>query len=236
MAAPLPADAADPFAGLPVIDPLPLLLAAARGDQRVLIGLAAEPGAGKSTLAAQLCADVNAAHPGACVALSVDGFHLTRAQLTAGAAGRSAEESHRRRGAPWTFDPRAAAARLRAVRAAGASGARVAWPAFDHAVKDPEEDAVAIEPAARVVIVEGLYLLHRADGWEALEGLLDACYYVGTPFALADARLLARHQQAWGISEAEARQRIAENDGVNALLCRASIARAAGVVLPRSQA
>jgi pantothenate kinase len=221
--------------GRPIIDPLPLLLAAAARDGRTLFGLAAEPGAGKTTLAAQLCADVNAAHPGACIALSMDGFHLTRAQLSQGVAGRSAEESHARRGAPWTFAPAALAAKLRAVRAGygAAAAAPVGWPGFEHAKKDPEEDALLVAPTVRVVLVEGLYLLHRADGFEALEGALDATWYLATPFAVADARLCQRHQVAWVISEAEARSRIAVNDGVNALLCRQGIARADGLVQSR---
>ena len=217
-----------------MVDPLPILLAAARGPQRRLFGIAAEPGAGKTTLAGQLCADVNAVYPGACVALSMDGYHLRRAQLSEGVGGRSAEESHRRRGAPFTFDAAGLAAKLRAVRE-GFGAAPVAWPAFDHAVKDPVQNAVVVSPEARVVIVEGLYLLHRSDGFEALEGLLDATYYLATPFPLADARLLARHQEAWGISEAEARQRISENDGPNALLVRQGIPRATALVNSRDQ-
>jgi pantothenate kinase len=209
------------------LDPLPVLLAAAAAGQRRLFGIAAEPGAGKTTLAAQLCALVNAAHPGRCAALSADGYHLYRAQLEQGVAGRSAAESLARRGAPWTFDAGALAARLRDVRAATSA---VPWPGFDHAVGDPEEDHVLVQPSVAVVLVEGLYLLHREDGWGALEGLLDATWYLDTPPETAQQRLCARHQQAWGIPAEEARQRIALNDGPNALLVRQGRVRASGLV------
>ena len=214
------------------LDPLPVLLAAAAAGQRRLYGIAAEPGAGKTTLAAQLCALVNAEHPGRCAALSADGYHLYRAQLAQGVAGRSAAESLARRGTPWTFDAAALAAGLRAVRAGG--GSAVGWPGFDHAVGDPEEGHVLVQPSVTVVLVEGLYLLHRGDGWGALEGLLDATWYLDTPPETAQQRLCARHQQAWGISAEEARQRIALNDGPNAELVRQGRARASGLVHCRS--
>ena len=230
----------DPAGGVPALpgappelDPLPLLLAAAAAPGRSLFGLAAEPGAGKTTLAAQLCARVNAARPGSCVALSMDGFHLYRAQLAQGVAGRSPAEALARRGAPWTFDPAALAAKVRAVRA-GYGAAAVGWPGFDHAVGDPEEGHVLVQPCVAVVLVEGLYLLHRGDGWGALEGLLDATWYLDTPPETAQQRLCARHQQAWGISAEEARQRIALNDGPNAELVRQGRARASGLVHCRS--
>ena len=211
-------------------DPLQALVAFAAQGERRMVCLVAEPGAGKTTLAAQLERDVNERFPGACRALSMDGFHLTRAQLDGGVAGRSPAECHRRRGAPWTFDGPGFAARLRALKKG--TGA-VAWPAFDHAKKDPEEDAVVVEATVTVVLVEGLYCLHRADGFEGCEGMFDLAWYLGTPFDLAHKRLVARHQAAWGISEEEAEKRANENDGVNALLVRASAKNASGIVSSR---
>jgi pantothenate kinase len=218
----------------PPVDPLPILLAAAAGGgprsgPRCIFGLCGEPGSGKSTLAGQLCAAVNAVHPEACVALSMDGYHIPLAALSAGVAGRTPEESLLRRGAPWTFHAAALCTQLRAVREG--QGA-VSWPAFDHAKGDPEEGAVAIPPSVRVVLLEGLYLLHTADGWEGLQGLLDATWWLGTEPEVSSARLLARHQQAWGISREEASQRIARNDALNAQLCQATMPRADGVIAP----
>jgi pantothenate kinase len=83
-----------------------------------------------------------------------------------------------------------------------------------------------------LVLVEGLYLLHRADGWEALEGLLDAVYYLDTPPQLAAQRLCQRHMAAWGISEAEALARIARNDGLNAQLVAGTRGSASALLAP----
>jgi pantothenate kinase len=69
---------------------------------RLLIGLVGVPGAGKTTLAAQWATHLNAAHGvGTAVALGMDGFHLTKAQL---AQFPDPVAAFARRGAPWTFD------------------------------------------------------------------------------------------------------------------------------------
>jgi pantothenate kinase len=66
-------------------------------DTRILIGVAGIPGAGKTTLTAQLCQQLNQ-HFQSTVSIMVpmDGFHLTHAQLD---ALPNAAEAHRRRGA-----------------------------------------------------------------------------------------------------------------------------------------
>ena len=93
-----------------------LARASARQGRRALVALAGLPGSGKSTAAAQWSEAVNAAlGPGHMLALGMDGFHLTRAQL---AAMPDPEAALRRRGSPWTFDPAALAQRLKALREA----------------------------------------------------------------------------------------------------------------------
>jgi pantothenate kinase len=192
-----------------------LALLEAHPSRRTVVGIVGLPGSGKSTIAAQLAAEVNAqAGPGTVLALGMDGFHLSRAAL---AQLPDPAVALARRGAPWTFDPAGLAQRIAALRTASLEPAAtpVLWPAFDHSVGDPQEDAVAIGPATRLVLVEGLYLLHRAHGWN-LHGLLDACWYLDVPMAVAMQRLVARHQAAWGLSVAQAEARLALNDSLNA--------------------
>ena len=62
-------------------------------------------------------------------------------------------------------------------------------PAFDHARKDPDFDAIAILPQHRLVLIEGLYVC-RSD-WPA--HLLDERWLLDTDPALARQRLIARH-------------------------------------------
>lgn len=185
------------------------------GAPRLLIGMVGLPGAGKTTLAAQLAAAVDACTAsGTAVALGMDGFHLTQAQLRMLPDPAAA---FARRGAPWTFDPQAFQARLDMVRAA-AGRAAVPWPGFEHAVGDPVAAATTVAAATRLVIVEGLYLLHRADGWEAVSRRFDERWYLDTPLETALERLALRHMQAWGISRDEAERRIARNDRLNAAI------------------
>jgi len=81
------------------------------------------------------------------------------------------------------------------------------------------------------VLLEGLYLLHAGDGWGGVAPLLAACFYLDTPPHVARARLIARHQAAWGLSKEEATARADKNDGVNALLVRATRGAANAAVL-----
>ena len=184
-----------------------------RAGPRSLLGLVGVPGSGKSTRAARLAEDVNArAGPGTLVALGMDGFHLPRAALR---RRPDADAAIARRGAPWTFDVPALAARLQSVREA-AGQADVSWPEFRHEMGDPVEGARTVGAATRLVLVEGLYLLHPADGWDAVSRLFDECWFLDTPLEIALTRLAARHRAAWNWTRAEADARIAANDRLNA--------------------
>lgn len=188
---------------------------------RVIIGLAGLPGGGKSTLAHRLCDEVNAqAGPGAMAVLGMDGFHLTRAQLL---QMPDPDAALARRGAPWTFDSSALASRLRALREAREV---VSWPDFQHEVGDPVEDAHRVAPDVRLVLVEGLYLLHDADGWAEVGRGFDEIWYLDTPLDVALGRLARRHMSAWGMTRQEAEARIAANDRLNAEIVAASRFRA----------
>jgi pantothenate kinase len=194
-------------------------------SRRIVMGLVGLPGSGKSTTAARLADEVNAgAGAGTAVALGMDGFHLTRAAL---ARFPDPAAALRRRGSPWTFDPAGLAARLKVLRdvSPGADMPPVMWPGFEHGVGDPVEEAVSIAPSTRLVLLEGLYLLHRADGWN-LAGLLDECWYLDVPMDVAMQRLTARHRATWNLTQAEAEARIAVNDRLNADIVLQSRARA----------
>ena len=201
--------------------------------RRRVIGLAGLPGSGKSTLARQLADAVNAqADPGSMLALGMDGFHLTRAALSAFADPTAALA---RRGAPWTFDPVALADALRTLQEVLPDGSfrPVPWPGFEHGVGDPVPAAITVAPTVRLVLVEGLYLLHRRDGW-ALDGLLDECWFLDVAPETAMVRLTARHQASWGLTHDQAQERIASNDRFNADTVLQGRARADWLVTPTS--
>ena len=194
-------------------------------QRRRLIGVTGVPGSGKSVFAAQLADALNWTQ-GSLIAsvVGVDGFHLSRHAL---ARFPDPDAALARRGAPWTFDAAALARQLRLLRSPEtlATTAIVAWPGFEHSVGDPIPDALAVPASARVVFVEGLYLLHRCDGWQ-LDGLLDECWFLDTPADVAEARLVQRHMASWEITADAARARIASNDHLNGLLVLSGRSRA----------
>ena len=222
-------DQAPPWLAHP-IEQLARLQAQLPDAKRVVVGLAGLPGAGKSTLAQFWVEQINQRHgAGTAVVIGMDGFHLTRAQL---AAMPDPQAALARRGAPWTFDPQALALRLQLVRGtlpcadADSTGTgAVRWPEFAHGVGDPQIDAITILSAVRLVLLEGLYLLHRGDGWD-LSALLDECWYLDVPLERAMERLTLRHMATRGVSRIQASDRIDANDRLNAAIVAASCHRA----------
>lgn len=203
------------------------LLAASPPNTRIAVAIAGVPGSGKSTLAAQLASRVDSAlsAPNTACVLTLDGFHYPKSVLSLGVGGRSPTESFARRGAPWTFDGGAFAAALRAA----INGDSNAWPTFDHAIGDPEPNDAAIPAAARLLIVEGLYVLFDEGEWYGVLPSLSAAWFLDTPRFIANDRLALRHMVAWNLTREAADERIALNDGPNGDLvvesCRAATAR-----------
>ena len=84
-----------------------------------------------------------------------------------------------RRGAPDTFDPSSLLTDLCSIKTG--SGAVVELPGFSHAVGNPvPAQHTFLRDRHRVVIVEGLYLLHQGQGWdrEQFTKLLDLSVYI----------------------------------------------------------
>jgi pantothenate kinase len=197
----------------PVERLLQLILPATEADtsKRIVIGVVGLPGSGKSTIATKFVDAVNERmNTKTAVALSMDGFHLTKAELAQFADPAAALQ---RRGSPWTFDPAGLASKLQQLRKT--SETSTTWPDFQHGVGDPVADAISVNPDTKLIIVEGLYLLHREHGWD-LSGLLDECWYLDTSMDVAMERLVKRHMASWGFSREQALDRLAMNDRLNA--------------------
>ena len=122
------------------------------GDSsRAILGIAGNPGAGKSTLVDVLVAAIRTVKGDDWVAhIPMDGFHLADAQLDRiGARGR--------KGAPDTFDAAGYAHLLERVKAEVNDPVYV--PGFDRTLEQPLAAALVVLPSSRLVVTEGNYLL-----------------------------------------------------------------------------
>jgi len=176
-----------------------LLAALDERPNAYLVAVVGIPGSGKSTL----CHALEKRLPSSVV-LPMDGYHLPRSQLS--------PEEMKRRGSPPTFDTskiRVALENLRRIR----SGS---FPAFDHATKDPEPNAIRVGTDCSLVIVEGNYLLLR--DWN-LEDCFDLTVFLDCDLNKAMDRVRKRLFEC-GItaSPEEAARQVQSNDLINARL------------------
>ncbi|QUX94881.1 hypothetical protein C0J08_05410 [Marinomonas sp. CT5] len=183
-------------------------------SHRTLIGLTGGPGSGKSTLADYLIDYFSKQKNTSVICLSMDGFHLSKAQLR---ALPNDDEAFARRGAPWTFDSLGFIERVKKIKQ-GYRQEDIFWPSFDHALGDPIEDDLSITKDTKVILIEGLYLLHQQDGWHEARRLFDEHWFLDIPVEIAIERLAKRHMQAWNFSHQQAMDRINQSDGLNARL------------------
>jgi pantothenate kinase len=146
----------------------------------------------------------------------MDGYHLTRAQLSAMA---EAEMAHARRGAAFTFDGEAYLRLVRTLRQQEPIDDKtptVHAPSFDHAVKDPVENDIPLRPYHRVLVFEGNYVALDKAPWREAASMMDELWFVEVDFAVARKRLVKRHVEAGLASDEEAAGRRADsNDLVN---------------------
>jgi pantothenate kinase len=178
-----------------------------------MLGIAGEPGGGKSTVAAALADAL-----GDAVVAPMDGFHLANAELAR--LGRSS-----RKGAVDTFDAFGYLALLERLRSPVA-GEPVYAPAYVREVEESIGSAIRIDPEVSVVISEGNYLLLDQDPWRRVRAAFDEVWFVDTPPELRLEWLVARHI-AFGKTPAEALAWATGPDEQNAVLVRASRPRAA---------
>ncbi|GCD18771.1 nucleoside/nucleotide kinase family protein [Cellulomonas algicola] len=187
--------------------------------RRAVLGIAGAPGAGKSTLAAQ----VAAAYPDAAVVVPMDGFHLAQTELERlGLADR--------KGAPDTFDAAGFVALLRRLRDPHPDEVVYA-PEYRRDLRNGVAGAIRVAPDVPLVVTEGNYLLLDTHGFAPVAGLLDEAWFVAPDDDLRLARLVARHE-AFGKPADAAHAWAHGPDERNARLVEATAGRADVVVRP----
>lgn len=179
-----------------------LAMAGASGGRRIAIGIAGGPGAGKSTLAAELVTMLNATHPGSTALVPMDGFHMKHAKLEA--MGQTDYK-----GAPHTFEVAAFVSFLHHLKAATVP---VSGPGYSRKIEDTVDDAFTVAPEVRVLVVEGNYLLLTQGPWSGIKSLLDYAVFVDVPRELVRARLLRRHAEEGLFTEERNRAHVERND------------------------
>ena len=181
---------------------------------RVIMMLAAPPGAGKSTLASFLAHLAKEVLPENKVqAIGMDGFHLRQEYLlshTANVGGREVSMVDIK-GAPITFDLEKLTAKVKEV----AEGGICSWPGYDRLGHNPYDDAVQV--TADIVILEGNYLLLDMDGWRGLRKYADYTAFIYRGEELLRDRLISR-KMASGKSELAAEKFVDFSDMANVKL------------------
>ncbi|UYN99319.1 MAG: nucleoside/nucleotide kinase family protein [Devosia sp.] len=170
--------------------------------RRIAIGLAGGPGTGKSTLAVELVAMLNAARPGSAAYVPMDGFHMKHAKIEA--MGQTDYK-----GAPHTFEGAEFFNFLSRLKAA--QGA-VSGPGYSRKIEDTVDDAFTVDGDVRILVVEGNYLLQTDGPWAGIRPLLDYAVFIHVPRELVRARLMKRHGEEGLFSEDRNRAHIERND------------------------
>lgn len=197
---------------------MPLLHALAQRhkalNRRMVVLLAAPPGAGKSTLATFL-EQLSRTMPGltSIQSLGMDGFHFHQDYILSHTVLRDGKEipMQRIKGAPESFDVRKLRCALENIQSS-----ELRWPYYDRRLHDVVENAIEI--TAPILLVEGNWLLDSPE-WRSLPA--DFRIFIDAEESLLRDRLIARKQRG-GASREEAESHYAHCDGPNIQLCRSN--------------
>lgn len=175
------------------------------GEERAIIGIAGGPGVGKSTIATELVAGLNARTPGVAAYVPMDGFHMRHAKLVALGTDKD-------KGTPHTFEGEAFAQFLATLKAATTD---VKGPGYSRAIEDVVDDQFTVPAGARLLVTEGNYLLVANSPWWQVRPLLDYAVFIDVPREKVRARLLKRHAEYGLFTEERNREHVERVDLAN---------------------
>ena len=184
-----------------VVDRAESLMTSMSG-QRKIVGLIGKPGAGKSTLSAQLIEQLG----DQAAILNMDGYHFSNLALRK--LGRAD-----RKGAPDTFDALGFTEILKRVK--HEVDQNIYFPVFDRSIEESISAQGVITPEIKLVITEGNYLLHNENNWGGVKKLLDESWFIEVDDQIRIERLVNRHHK-FGKSKADAHSWATGSDENNA--------------------
>lgn len=200
-----------------IFKPLLFMLSDMRKEKgkRILIMLAAPPGAGKSTLVSFLESISKTIIPGIRVqSIGMDGFHRKQEYLT---THKTMVDGHEVfmvevKGCPVTFDLELLKERIRMLL----DKERCAWPSYDRHLHNPVEDAITVD--GDIIFLEGNYLLLDQEGWNDLSKLADYTISIKADPDMLRERLIDRKEKS-GNSRDKAEKFVDYSDMRNVRLC-----------------
>lgn len=184
-------------------------------QKRILVMLAAPPGAGKSTLVSFLEYLAKEIIPEKSFqSIGMDGFHRRQDYLLSNTVHMNGKEIPMVdiKGAPITFDLDCLKAKIVEV----SEGNLCKWPRYDRLLHNPVEDAIMID--ADIVLLEGNYLLLDLDGWGELSDYADYTISLSADEELLRERLITR-RIATGVKPEDAEKFVDFSDMANVRLC-----------------
>jgi pantothenate kinase len=202
------------------LDELVKLAAEFDPTRRVIVAIAGAPASGKSTLADRLVARLNETESGCAALLPMDGYHYDDGVLIA--RGLRA-----RKGAPETFDVAGLAHMLDRLKRNQED--EIAVPVFDRDLEISRAGARMIARDARVLVVEGNYLLLNQEPWSLLRVLFDLTVAVDVPEDVLRRRLVDRWK-GYGLSSPEIEAKVEGNDLPNGRFVKTNSANADFIV------
>ncbi|KAG4085583.1 phosphoribulokinase/uridine kinase [Neocallimastix lanati (nom. inval.)] len=198
---------------IPLLERLTLLQK--EKGKRILVILAAPPGAGKSTLCSYL-EKLSKETKGVkeIQSIGMDGFHRRQEYLTTHTTIRDGEEilMVKIKGAPETFDLPLLIERIQKVK----SGENCGWPIYDRTLHNPVDNVITI--TSDIILLEGNYLLLKEEGWNDIEKYADYTIVVKADEDLLRNRLIDR-KAASGNSIEVATSFVDYSDMVNVRTC-----------------
>jgi pantothenate kinase len=198
----------------------------AKHKPRVVIGVAGPTGAGKSVVAVlfkELAAQ--AGLPFAFESVTIDAWHYPNAHLLSHfSEGDSLKKVKGR------FDTYNVSGLVRDLQAFS-SGETVSFPIYSRKLHDPVNHSIRVETRETLLLIEGLWLLYDAGGWEAVGPLLDFTLFIDSDPAKTREPVLRRHMTG-GRTLEDAARHYEQVDARNSALVLRTKPRADKVIPP----